>query len=75
MAIMCYSMFTFMSGHSIYLMWTIPFVIYGIFRYLYLIHVLGKGGKPDALLFEDKGILSCALLFGISVVALLQMFG
>ncbi|MBD0378921.1 decaprenyl-phosphate phosphoribosyltransferase [Paenibacillus sedimenti] len=75
MAIMCYSMFTFMSGHSIYLMWTIPLVIYGIFRYLYLIHVLGKGGKPDALLFEDKGILSCALLFGISVVVILHLFG
>lgn len=75
MAIMCYSMFTFLSGHSIYLMWTIPLVIYGIFRYLYLIHILGKGGKPDALLFEDKGILYCALLFGISVIVILKLFG
>ncbi|OCT12053.1 phosphoribose diphosphate--decaprenyl-phosphate phosphoribosyltransferase [Paenibacillus pectinilyticus] len=75
MAIMCYSMFTFLSGHSIYLMWTIPLVIYGIFRYLYLIHVLGKGGKPDALIFEDKGILACVVLFGITVIVVLQMFG
>lgn len=75
MAVMCYSMFTFMSGHSVYLMWTIPFAIYGIFRYLYLIHVLGKGGKPDALLFEDKGILTCAVLFGASVVMILELFG
>ncbi|MCP3776526.1 decaprenyl-phosphate phosphoribosyltransferase [Paenibacillus sp. MZ04-78.2] len=73
LAIMSYSLFTFMSGHTIYLMWTIPFVIYGIFRYLYLIHVLGKGGKPEAMLFEDKGILTAVVLFGLSVVIILSL--
>lgn len=75
MCIMSYSMFTFMSGHSMYLMWTIPLVIYGIFRYMYLVHVCGKGGKPDAVLFEDKGILLCALAFALSVVCILYYYG
>jgi 4-hydroxybenzoate polyprenyltransferase len=74
MTIMSYSLFTFMSNNTIYLMWTIPCVIYGMFRYLYLIHVLGKGGKPDALLYEDKGILSCAVIFGVSVMLILKIY-
>jgi 4-hydroxybenzoate polyprenyltransferase and related prenyltransferases len=73
MTIMCFSLYTFMSSQSIYLMWTIPCVIYGMFRYLYLIHVLGKGGKPETLLFEDKGILSCVVVFGIAVVLILNL--
>lgn len=74
LCIISYSLFTFLSGRTIYLMWTIPLVIYGIFRYLYLIHVLGKGGKPDAMLFEDKGILTTVLLFGASVIIILQVW-
>lgn len=73
MTIMCFSLYTFMSSQSIYLMWTIPCVIYGMFRYLYLIHVLGKGGKPETLLFEDRGILACVVVFGIAVVSILNI--
>lgn len=73
MTIISYSLYTFVSEHSIYLMWTIPCVIYGMFRYLYLIHVLGKGGKPEELLYEDKGILASLLVFGISVVLILKV--
>jgi 4-hydroxybenzoate polyprenyltransferase len=35
------------------LIWTVPFVIYGIFRYLYLIHKKDQGGDPAEILFED----------------------
>lgn len=73
MTIISYSLYTFVSEHSIYLMWTIPCVIYGMFRYLYLVHVLGKGGKPEELLYEDKGILASLLVFGISVVLILKV--
>ncbi|MFD3447565.1 decaprenyl-phosphate phosphoribosyltransferase [Microbacteriaceae bacterium 4G12] len=72
--IMSYSLFTFSSGHTIQLMWTIPFVIYGIFRYLYLIHILGKGGKPEEVLLQDKGILATVALFGITVITILYFF-
>ncbi|URN94971.1 MAG: decaprenyl-phosphate phosphoribosyltransferase [Candidatus Pristimantibacillus lignocellulolyticus] len=72
--IISYSLFTFTSGRTIHLMWTIPFVIYGIFRYLYLIHIEKKGGSPDRVLFEDKHILVTVILYVISVVCILAIF-
>ncbi len=69
--IMAYSLFTFTSGRTVQLMWTIPFVIYGVFRYLYLVHMEGKGGKPDKVLLEDKHILVTVVLYGISVILIL----
>jgi len=69
--IISYALFTFTSGRTIYLMWTIPFVIYGIFRYLYLIHIENKGGKPDEILLEDKPILITVLLYALSLVLIL----
>jgi 4-hydroxybenzoate polyprenyltransferase len=72
--IMSYALFTFTSGHTIHLMWTLIFVLYGIFRYLYLIHVEGQGGKPERLLLEDKHILLTVILYAFSVVFILIYF-
>lgn len=72
--IISYAFFTFTSGRSIYLMWTIPLVIYGIFRYLYLIHIENKGGKPDEILLEDKPILITVSLYAIMLVMILLYF-
>jgi 4-hydroxybenzoate polyprenyltransferase len=72
--IMSYALFTFTSGHTIHLMWTLILVLYGIFRYLYLIHVEGRGGKPDRLLLEDKHILVTVVLYAISVMFILIVF-
>lgn len=71
--ILCYALFTFTSGQSIYLMWTIPFVLYGMFRYLYLIHIEKKGGSPDKLLFEDKHILFTVLGYIITAVVVMYI--
>lgn len=40
-------------GARHHLIWTVPFVIYGIFRYLYLIHKKEMGGDPAEILLED----------------------
>ena len=72
--IITYSLFTFTSDHSIHLMWTIPLVIYGIFRYLYLVHVQKSGGEPDRVLVEDKPILITVLLYALSVFVILYFF-
>lgn len=72
--IISYAFFTFTSGRSIYLMWTIPLVIYGIFRYLYLIHIENKGGKPDEILLEDKPILITVSLYALMLVFILLYF-
>ena len=50
---------------------TIPFVLYGIFRYLYLVHQKRGGGSPAALLLTDRPLLGCVALWGLSVVLLL----
>jgi hypothetical protein len=41
----------------------VPFAVYGIFRYLYLIHVRGEGGAPDEVILKDKPLLINAVLF------------
>nr|WP_230415269.1 decaprenyl-phosphate phosphoribosyltransferase [Paenibacillus allorhizosphaerae] len=73
--IMSYALFTFTSGHTVHLMWTLIFVLYGMFRYLYLIHIEGKGGRPEKLLLEDKHILLTVVLYGFSVVCILLFTG
>lgn len=72
--IISYSLFTFTSDRTIHLMWTIPLVIYGMFRYLYLIHMKNQGGSPDRVLFEDKPILITVILYVISVVIIFTIF-
>jgi 4-hydroxybenzoate polyprenyltransferase len=65
--IMAYSLYTFsaenLPGNHV-MMLTIPFVLYGIFRYLYLIHVEDAGGAPDELILSDIPLLLTLLLWG-----------
>ena len=50
---------------------TIPFVLYGVFRYLYLVHTRKQGGSPERMLFSDLPVLADVLLwFGAVCVAL-----
>lgn len=50
---------------------TIPFVLYGIFRYLYLVHQRRQGGSPAALLASDRPLLACVALWVGTVAVLL----
>lgn len=65
--IMSYSLYA-ASGPNTYMMWTIPFVLYGIFRYLYLVHMREGGGSPEKVLLDDKHILGTVILFGMTVM-------
>jgi 4-hydroxybenzoate polyprenyltransferase len=47
---------------------TIPFVIYGIFRYLYLVHRKEQGGSPSDVLLTDWPLLAATVLWGLVVV-------
>jgi 4-hydroxybenzoate polyprenyltransferase len=53
------------------LLWTVPFPLYGIFRYLYLVHQRAGGGNPSETLFEDRAILLCVALWGAAVIVIL----
>lgn len=57
--------------HSSHLNLTIPFVLYGIFRYLYLIHQKKRGGNPTSVLFTDKPLLINIVLWMITVCIIL----
>lgn len=50
------------------LAWTIPFVLYGIFRYLYLVHQKEKGGSPTDVLLTDRPLLFAVALWALSIV-------
>ena len=69
-----YSLYTFVSGTADHtLMITIPFVIFGIFRYLYLLYVKGDGERPDELLWRDRQILGSVALCVVAVLLLLYV--
>ncbi len=75
-AIIAYSLYTFSApnlppNHS--MMLTIPFVIYGLFRYQYLIHVKGEGGAPEMMLYRDVPLLLDAVLWGVAVVVVMYL--
>ena len=56
------------------LIFSIPFVLYGIFRYLYLIHQKGKGGSPEELILRDKALLINISLWILTVFSVLYIF-
>ena len=74
--VVCYSFYTISPeveqklGTS-HLFLTIPFVLYGIFRYLYLVHQRGQGGNPATALLNDRPLLLCVALWGTAVVLIL----
>jgi 4-hydroxybenzoate polyprenyltransferase len=49
---------------------TIPFVLYGIFRYLYLVHQKEKGGSPADVLLTDRPLLVAVALWAAAIVAI-----
>jgi 4-hydroxybenzoate polyprenyltransferase len=53
------------------LLWTVPFPLYGIFRYLYLVHQREGGGDPSETLLTDRPILVCVALWGLAVLWIL----
>ena len=69
--IISYTLYTF-SGPAVpdnnRMMLTIPFVIYGIFRYLYLIQVKHQGGAPEEVLFSDRWLQGTIVLYAVSVI-------
>lgn len=50
---------------------TVPFVMYGMFRYLYLIHVRGEGSAPDEVLLRDRPLQITMLLWGLTFIFIL----
>jgi 4-hydroxybenzoate polyprenyltransferase len=74
--IVTYALYTFFSetaAKSHYLMATIPFVIYGLFRYLYLMHQKNLGGSPEEILLTDGPLVVDIILWLITVCIVLYL--
>jgi len=74
--IVAYSLYTFSApnvpeNHS--MMLTIPFVIYTIFRYLYLIQVENSGGSPEEVLLTDRPFQIAMILWAATVLAIFYL--
>ena len=62
----------FGTGH---LFWTVPFVLYGIFRYLYLVHRRDQGGSPSDILLADRPLLAAVALWALAIVVIVYAGG
>lgn len=69
--IMSYSLYTFFTNNT-WMMLTIPIIIYGIFRYILLVHSKNVGGEPE-ILFKDLGMLTCIILWVVSTVGIIYV--
>lgn len=74
--LVAYSLYTFLAegvpeNHA--MMLTIPFVMFAIFRYLFLIHVRQLGGAPEDIFLRDRPMQAAILLWGLMVVAALYV--
>ncbi len=68
--VLCYSLYTIL-GASHWMTLTLPFVLYGIFRYIYLVDQKGEGGAPDETLLRDRPIQLSVLLYLVTAMAVL----
>ncbi|MEZ4653262.1 MAG: decaprenyl-phosphate phosphoribosyltransferase [Candidatus Eisenbacteria bacterium] len=57
------------------LVYTIPFVVFGVFRYLYLVFRRQRGGSPSEVLLTDLPTLLNVLAWGVTIVAILSISG
>ncbi len=74
--VIAYSLYTFSAENlprNGAMMLTVPFLLYGIFRYLYLIHVKKVGGAPEDLLLSDRHLLATVVGWGITSVLILYL--
>ena len=71
--IVAYSLYTFESREGSAMMATIPFVVYGLFRYIELMHREDLGEEPENVLLKDVPILATIATWAITSAAILAL--
>jgi 4-hydroxybenzoate polyprenyltransferase len=71
--VIAYSLYTFTARESKAMMVTIPFVLFGVLRYLLLVHRDDLGEEPEQVLLADKPILACIALWAITSAIVLTL--
>ncbi|MGZ4395426.1 MAG: decaprenyl-phosphate phosphoribosyltransferase [Gaiellaceae bacterium] len=69
--VIAYALYTFTARPGDRMMATIPFVLFGVFRYLLLIHREDAGEEPEQVLLSDRPILICVALWALTAALLL----
>jgi 4-hydroxybenzoate polyprenyltransferase len=75
--IVAYSLYTFSAVNlpkNDAMMLTIPFVLYGIFRYLHLVQVENIGGAPEEIVLTDRPLQAAVILWGLTVMAIMYLW-
>ena len=77
MTIITYSLYTFSApnlpdNHT--MMLTIPFIIYSVFRYQYLLQVANIGGAPEDVVLSDRPLQTAIVLFSFAVLVIFYLF-
>jgi len=72
--VMAYSLYTFMSSNeNYYMMLTIPYVLYGIFRYQYIIYQKKEGGSPEETVLSDLPLMINIILWALTSIIILYV--
>jgi len=71
--IISYAIYTVLGSPTPWMLITLPHVLYGIFRYIWLVNVKREGAAPDETLLRDVPILLTGALYCITVVAVLLL--
>lgn len=77
MTIITYGLYTFSApnlpeNHA--MMLTIPFILYSVFRYQYLLQVKNTGGAPEEIVLSDRPLQAAIVLFGFAVLIIFYIF-
>jgi 4-hydroxybenzoate polyprenyltransferase len=77
MTIVAYSLYTFSAPNlpeNFAMMFTIPFIIYSVFRYQYLLQVKDTGGAPEEIVLSDRPLQAAVALYGFTVLLIFYIF-
>jgi 4-hydroxybenzoate polyprenyltransferase len=69
--VISYALYTVLGSPSQWLLLTLPYVLYGIFRYIFLVNNLDEGEEPADTLLRDMPLLATVVLYAITVVGIL----
>ncbi len=71
--IISYALYTVLGSPTPWTLLTLPYVLFGIFRYIYLVSVHNEGGAPDETLLKDRPILLTGVLYALTSVTILWL--
>ncbi len=71
--IISYALYAVLGSPTPWMLLTLPYVLYGIFRYIYLVSIHSEGGAPDETLLKDRPILLTGVLYTITAVIVLSL--